>query len=72
MTAVANAGKQAVIAYFQGIHEGGATNDVLALKYMKALEAISANPADKVFMLYESSSLMGSLGTIRELFKGVA
>ncbi|HWQ21520.1 MAG TPA: SPFH domain-containing protein [Clostridia bacterium] len=68
---VANARKQAVIAYFQGIHEGGATNDVLALKYMETLEAISKNPSNKVFMPYESSALMGSLGTIKELFKDV-
>jgi regulator of protease activity HflC (stomatin/prohibitin superfamily) len=69
---VANARKQAVIAYFQGIHEGGASNDVLALKYMETLEAISANPANKVFLPYESSALMGSLSTIKELFKATS
>jgi len=69
---VANARKEAVIAYFQGIHEGGASNDVLALKYMETLEAISANPANKVFLPYESSALMGSLGTIKDLFKDVS
>ncbi len=66
---VANARKEATIAYFQGIHEGGASQDVLALKYMETLEAISANPSNKVFLPYESSALMGSLGTIKELFK---
>jgi len=66
---VANARKQATIAYFQGIHEGGASQDVLALKYMETLEAMSANPSNKVFLPYESSALMGSLGTIKELFK---
>jgi regulator of protease activity HflC (stomatin/prohibitin superfamily) len=69
---VANARKEATIAYFQGIHEGGASNDVLALKYMETLEAISANPANTVFLPYESSALMGSLGTIKELFKGAS
>jgi regulator of protease activity HflC (stomatin/prohibitin superfamily) len=68
LVTVANARKQAVIAYFQGIHEGGATKDVLALKYMETLEAMSSNPANKVFLPYESSALMGSLGTIKELF----
>jgi regulator of protease activity HflC (stomatin/prohibitin superfamily) len=66
---VANARKDAVKAYFQGIHEGGATTDVLALKYMETLEAMSSNPANKVFLPYESSALMGSLGTIKELFR---
>jgi regulator of protease activity HflC (stomatin/prohibitin superfamily) len=66
---VANARKQATIAYFQGIHEGGASQDVLALKYMETLEAMSANPSNTVFLPYESSALMGSLGTIKELFK---
>lgn len=69
---VANARKQAVIAYFQGIHEGGASQDVLALKYMETLEAMSANPSNKVFLPYESSALMGSLGTIKELFKATS
>ncbi len=68
LVTVANARKEAVIAYFQGIHEGGATNDVLALKYMETLEAISKNPANKVFLPFESSALLGSLGTIKELF----
>jgi regulator of protease activity HflC (stomatin/prohibitin superfamily) len=67
---VANARKQATIAYFQGIHEGGASQDVLALKYMETLEAMSANPANKVFLPYESSALMGSISTIKELFQG--
>jgi len=65
---VANARKEAVIAYFEGIHQGGATPDVLALKYMETLEAMSNNPANKVFLPYESSALMGSLGTIKDLF----
>jgi regulator of protease activity HflC (stomatin/prohibitin superfamily) len=69
---VANARKQATIAYFQGIHEGGASQDVLALKYMETLEAMSANPSNKVFLPYESSALMGSLGTIKELFKATS
>lgn len=69
---VANARKEAVIAYFQGIHEGGATKDVLALKYMETLEAMSSNPANKIFLPYESSALMGSLGTIKELFTEAA
>ncbi len=68
---VASAKKEAVKAYFEGIHEGNATNDVLALKYMETLEAISKNPSNKVFLPYESSALMGSLGTIKELFKEV-
>jgi hypothetical protein len=45
---------------------------VLALKYMETLEAMSSNPANKVFLPYESSALMGSLGTIKELFKEVS
>jgi len=71
LVTVANARKEATIVYFQGIHEGGASQDVLALKYMETLEAISANPSNKVFLPYESSALMGSLGTIKELFKDV-
>jgi hypothetical protein len=37
---------------------------------METLEAMSANPANKVFLPYESSALMGSISTIKELFQG--
>jgi hypothetical protein len=43
----------------------GASREVLAPKHMETLEAISANPANKVFLPFESSALMGSLGTIK-------
>lgn len=69
---VANAKKEAIIAYFNGIHEDKTTSNVLALKYMETLESISSNPANKVFLPYESSALMGSLGVIKDLFMETA
>ena len=39
---------------------------------METLESISSNPANKVFLPYESSALMGSLGVIKDLFMETA
>lgn len=45
-------------------------NYLVALKYIEAFKKISGNEGDKVvFMPYEASSVMSSLGGIKELFK---
>lgn len=66
---IVRARAKAVKVYFGAIHEGNPTNDLLAIKYMEALEKISENPSNKIYIPYESSALMGSIGTIKELFK---
>jgi len=43
---------------------------MVALKYIEAFKNISTKEGDKtVFMPFEASSMLGSLGTIKELFK---
>ncbi len=45
-------------------------NYLVALKYIEAFKNISGNEGDKVvFMPFESSSVLSSLGGIKELFK---
>jgi regulator of protease activity HflC (stomatin/prohibitin superfamily) len=65
---VAIAQAQAVKVYYKAIHEGNPTNDLIAIKYLEALEKISENPSNKIYIPYESSALMGSIGAIKELF----
>jgi len=77
---VAEAEKQRLIAIAEGeafaiknvysaIHEGNPTNDLLAIKYMEALEKIADGSANKVFLPIESSNVLGSIAGIAELFK---
>ena len=65
---VAKAKADAVKVYFDGIHQGNPTKDVIAIQYMDTLNKIADGKATKVFLPYESSALLGSLGTIKEIF----
>ena len=60
---------EAIETVFGAIHNGDPSDDLLALKYIEALPAIANGQATKVFMPYESSGVMSSLGAIAELFK---
>lgn len=66
---VAEGEASAVRQVFLAIHEGGATNDVLALKYLEALEAIADGQATKIFLPTEMSGLFGAIGGLAELLK---
>jgi regulator of protease activity HflC (stomatin/prohibitin superfamily) len=59
----------AIRTVFGAIHAGGATNDVIAIRYLEALETISNGHANKVFLPMEVTGILGSLGGIAELFK---
>ncbi len=68
MVTVAKAKGQAAEVYFNGIHQGNPTKDVIAIQYMDTLSKMSNGVATKIFLPYESSALLGSLGTIKEIF----
>jgi len=59
----------AIKSVYSAIHEGGPTNDLIAVKYLQSLEAIAQGPANKVFLPMEVAGVMGSIGGIAELFK---
>jgi regulator of protease activity HflC (stomatin/prohibitin superfamily) len=54
---------------FGAIHRGDPTNDLIAIRYLEALQAIANGAANKVFLPMEVSGIMGSIGGIAELFK---
>ncbi|MGB2907025.1 MAG: SPFH domain-containing protein [Candidatus Aminicenantaceae bacterium] len=60
---------EAIQTVFAAIHAGNPTNDLIAIKYLDALERIADGKANKVFLPYESSGLLGSIAGIAELFK---
>ena len=60
---------EAIQTVFNAIHEGNPTNDLIAYKYLEALEKIADGKANKVFLPFESSAIMGSIAGIGELFK---
>jgi regulator of protease activity HflC (stomatin/prohibitin superfamily) len=70
--AVALGEANAIRSVFQAIHEGGATDDVLAVKYLETLARVADGQATKVFLPMEAMSVLGALGGLRDVFAGVA
>lgn len=66
---VAEGEGQAIERVYKAIHNGNPTKDLIAIKYLETLQAISNGQAVKMFLPYESSALMGSLAGIKEIFK---
>jgi regulator of protease activity HflC (stomatin/prohibitin superfamily) len=66
---VAEGEGQAIERVFGAIHNGDPTPDLLAIKYMEALEGIADGQATKVFLPLDTSGVLGSVAAIGELFK---
>jgi regulator of protease activity HflC (stomatin/prohibitin superfamily) len=66
---VAQGEAQAVEVVFEAIHKGNPTNDLIAIKYLEALQKIADGQATKIFLPLETSGILGSIGGISELFR---
>ena len=60
----------AIRAVYGAIHEGNPTPDLLAIKYLEALQGIANGRATKIFVPADMSAALGSIGGIAELFRG--
>jgi regulator of protease activity HflC (stomatin/prohibitin superfamily) len=61
---------EAVRSVYGAIHEGNPTPDLLAIKYLEALQGIANGRATKIFLPADMAGVMGSIGGIAELFNG--
>ncbi len=61
----------AIRSVFQAIHDGGPTTDLIAIKYLETLQTMADGRATKIFLPTDSTSLLGALGGIKELFGSV-
>ncbi|MBN2544134.1 SPFH/Band 7/PHB domain protein [bacterium] len=66
---VAKGEGEAITTVYKAIHDGNPTNDLIAIKYLEALEAIANGKATKVFLPIEASGILGSIGGIGEILK---
>ncbi|MGC9516942.1 MAG: SPFH domain-containing protein [Methanomicrobiales archaeon] len=66
---IAEGEAQAILSVFGAIHKGDPTNDLLALKYLEALQKVADGQATKIFLPLETSGVLGSIAGIAELFK---
>ncbi len=65
---VAEGQAEAVRSVYAAIHEGNPTPDLLAIKYLEALQGIANGRATKIFLPADMAGVMGSIGGIAELF----
>ena len=65
---VAEGEAQAIERVFGAIHTGDPTPDLIAIRYLTALEAIADGQATKIFLPYEAAGVMASVGVVKELF----
>jgi regulator of protease activity HflC (stomatin/prohibitin superfamily) len=67
---VAEGEAAAIRNVFQAIHDGGATHDVLALKYFEALRHVADGQATKIFLPGDNTGgLLAALAGVGELLK---
>lgn len=66
---VAEGEAQAIRSVFAAIHQGGATPEVLALKYFEALRHVAAGQATKIFLPTDAGGLLASVAGVAELLK---
>jgi regulator of protease activity HflC (stomatin/prohibitin superfamily) len=57
----------AIREVYQAIHDGRPTADLLAVKYLEALQIIADGNATKVFFPVEASALVGAVGGLRDV-----
>ena len=66
---VAKGEGEAIETVFGAIHKGKPTNDLIAIKYLEALQGIADGKATKVFLPLEASGVLGSIAGVGELLK---
>ncbi|MCY4522352.1 MAG: SPFH/Band 7/PHB domain protein [Caldilineaceae bacterium] len=58
----------AITVVFNAIREAQPDDRLIAIRYLDALETIAQGEANKIFIPYEASGVLGALGGIKELF----
>ncbi|MBN1424447.1 SPFH/Band 7/PHB domain protein [Candidatus Fermentibacteria bacterium] len=60
---------EAIQTVYKAIHEGNPTSDLIAIKYLEALQKVADGQATKVFLPMETSGILGSIAGIGELLR---
>ena len=65
---VAEGEARAIERVFSAIHTGDPTPDLIAIRYLEALQGIADGRATKVFLPLDTSGVLGSVAAIGEIF----
>jgi regulator of protease activity HflC (stomatin/prohibitin superfamily) len=66
---VAKGEGEAIETVYGAIHQGRPTNDLIAIKYLEALQKMADGQATKIFLPYEASGILASIAGIGEILK---
>ena len=66
---VAKGEAEAIETVYGAIHKGNPTNDLIAIKYLEALQKMADGKSTKIFLPIEASGVLGSIAGIGELLK---
>jgi len=66
---VAEGEGQAIERVFGAIHTGDPTPDLIAIRYLEALEGIADGTATKIFLPLDTAGVLGSVAAIGEMWK---
>ena len=69
---IAEGEAQAIRTVYAAIHDGNPTNDLIAVKYLEALAKVADGRATKIFLPADTTSVMGSIAGIAELFRATS
>jgi len=69
LTTVADGEAQAIAKVYDAIHKGRPTRDLIAIKYLEALQGIADGRATKIFLPYEATAALGGVAAISEIWK---
>ncbi|MGB7860003.1 MAG: SPFH domain-containing protein [Acidimicrobiia bacterium] len=65
---VAEGEGQAIERVFSAIHNGDPTPDLIAIRYLEALQGVADGRATKIFLPLDTSGVLGSVAAIGEMF----
>ncbi len=65
---VAEGEGRAIERVFSAIHTGDPTPDLIAIRYLEALQGIADGQATKIYLPMETTSILASIGAMGELF----
>lgn len=66
---VAEGEGRAIERVFSAIHSGNPTPDLIAIRYMEALQGIANGQATKIFLPLDTAGLLGGVAAVGELWK---
>ena len=66
---VAEGEASAIEKVFAAIHEGDPSAELIAIRYLEALQGIANGQATKIFLPLDTSGVLGSVGAIGELLR---